>query len=1446
MYNFLFSLNLIFMNCLLTQSCNQGEVDISGDCIPCSSNCIICTIPYTCDTCKTAYYVTPIKQCSSCSSNCEVCSGGSGLFCSSCFPKYYKATSSCNSCPTYCATCTSNSVCQTCVDHYLIIGTLCQVCDASCKTCQTTTTTCTSCDAGQYLSGSSCLPCTSPCSECVNASTSCTACIDSNRTAVNYQCVCADEYYTDGSNQCQPCAAPCSKCENNATNCTDCVTTFTLSTAIPYKCDCSFGYFQVDSQTCDVCVSPCETCEFNQSHCLTCLDPNSIVNSSYQCVCQLGWLLDADGVTCNQCQLPCLECVDTINKCVTCYDQTHQSPDTCVCEPGWIIDPNYNCISCQQPCKTCEISTSQCLTCLDINQEVNSSKQCVCKSTYYADSPITCAQCQQPCYECDTIGCINCIDVNQILDSNKQCICKSGYVQSGYVCLQCLNPCTTCINSVSQCLTCMDPNQIVQNFKCLCKEGFVKKGNYCCDEYCSDCQGVDSCNSCIKGYFLTNINRCLQCIDYCDICYNQSVCQTCQEGYFINQQSQCEACVPSCKVCGDPQICDVCFDGYYLLDWKCEACNQNCLTCNEVSDKCVTCRPNYEINSNNQCFCKFGYYEEQNQCYRCEYPCKTCLSQSICSECFQLSNLHLDENAQCKCSPGFFWKQNSCSQCHQTCLTCIDDQLNCLTCDQKLHRILKYHKCQCSQDYFESEDALCISCLTDQGKSQEICKYSDCNDKIWTYGEECDDGNDVIRDGCSNCKIDHNYSCSNEILKQSICFQCSTHCIKCQLDPQTKKSQCTKCEFGYFLDKNDCVECSINCLECIDQAYNCVSCKFPQQKNHKCELCESGYYADEDNGTCLNICGDQIKVKEEECDDGNTIKGDGCDNQCRLEGKYIFVNGVSIIPNYPKPLLQSVGSSQIYSVTRLFKLYYTSPIVIKEGFQIKDYLTFHISNNLGVQQIDQSIQLTQDTQQINEFNQSEFSLMMNITFSRSSQDENLIVKFLNKSVIYSNEGYSQIETEVSCLIPKVIFIDDAAIAQVQMATKSNTYMLYFIGAMCGGSVIFGGVEVFFNLLDTLQMLSYFKYINTQLPYNLQSYFELFGFAQFNFIQKIFDFSGFIDELLDTEHLKKIPSKVASDEITSLFIINSATIATVWLSLFGIYAIAKVIPKLLYSFKFKFYSESLAENSRLVQIGVYFLTIKFIINKLCFVIIQEFFYSGILRAHMATAYDFTFSVVLQLYALELNSPNYFIRLSSLLACVASSIYIFTIYFVIKISQMKKYALNNQEIQAKYGSIFDGIKKNQFSKYLNAILLIKKLIFMLLLIFAYEFPTFQTISIMLLSISTSLFYIFFNPIEDKLEYFKQLYSEVSISCTLLSITILTCDFELAYFTYEIRQYFGWCCIFSMTSILSIQLGIDGFQQWRFIFQKYKQVRKIAQLILGVFQNNRQVPATSNIFQ
>lgn len=75
-----------------------------------------------------------------------------------------------------------------------------------------------------------------------------------------------------------------------------------------------------------------------------------------------------------------------------------------------------------------------------------------------------------------------------------------------------------------------------------------------------------------------------------------------------------------------------------------------------------------------------------------------------------------------------------------------------------------------------------IECSSTNGIDNRNCNYSNCGDGMWTYGEECDDANSTTRDGCSNCKIDLGYTCINEILKPSLCTQCTKFCIDCDLN----------------------------------------------------------------------------------------------------------------------------------------------------------------------------------------------------------------------------------------------------------------------------------------------------------------------------------------------------------------------------------------------------------------------------------------------------------------------------------------------------------------------------------------------------------------------------------------------------------------------------------------------------------------------------------------
>ncbi|CAD8081441.1 unnamed protein product [Paramecium sonneborni] len=204
-----------------------------------------------------------------------------------------------------------------------------------------------------------------------------------------------------------------------------------------------------------------------------------------------------------------------------------------------------------------------------------------------------------------------------------------------------------------------------------------------------------------------------------------------------------------------------------------------------------------------------------------------------------------------------------------------------------------------------------------------------CGDGIVDYNEQCDDGNIYAFDSCFNCQFYCVEGCSNCIT--GMCINCQEgwvfdilnyQCIYQQfqlLDKQIEyqivqkqdnihiltykekdckefnyQNQCIKCKKGYQLDwQGTCQtvcgdgiiagneECEIGILK------NCnKNCKYQCQEECKqcifgrCKQCRSGFELQ--NNKCIERCGDWQIQREEECDDGNMIRFDGCHN-CQNE-----------------------------------------------------------------------------------------------------------------------------------------------------------------------------------------------------------------------------------------------------------------------------------------------------------------------------------------------------------------------------------------------------------------------------------------------------------------------------------------------------------------------------------------------------------------------------------
>ncbi len=155
---------------------------------------------------------------------------------------------------------------------------------------------------------------------------------------------------------------------------------------------------------------------------------------------------------------------------------------------------------------------------------------------------------------------------------------------------------------------------------------------------------------------------------------------------------------------------------------------------------------------------------------------------------------------------------------------------------------------------------------------------SECGNGTVESGEECDDGNDIDDDECSNkCKNNNGETkaeCGNSIVETG-----------------------EECDDGNDIDDDDCSnQCKKNLKDwATPNPGPATACGDGFLEAG--EICEIGQPPAEGNtgwecikkdGICVwqtpnAVCGNGIKEDGEDCDDGNNVPGDGCSKKCKTE-----------------------------------------------------------------------------------------------------------------------------------------------------------------------------------------------------------------------------------------------------------------------------------------------------------------------------------------------------------------------------------------------------------------------------------------------------------------------------------------------------------------------------------------------------------------------------------
>ncbi|CAK71463.1 unnamed protein product (macronuclear) [Paramecium tetraurelia] len=484
-------------------------------------------------------------------------------------------------------------------------------------------------------------------------------------------------------------------------------------------------------------------------------------------------------------------------------------------------------LECTQYCTACSGPTwADCSGKQALPTEMSSPTTCI-NNAYYFDNTVTPAVCRA----CTPSYCLEC--------------------QNAYICTKCAS------------------NFYLQNGKCQCYPWtYLTVSNTCqsCHPLCESCYG-------------SNSNQCLSCNSYQHRYLNNNIC-VCQNSYYDDGVDyKCQS------ICGDMIVtegedCDdgntIRFDGCNNCRYECQ---KECLSC--VQGQCSVCAPGYTLQKTMKiCYptcgnsslvsqeqCEDNNLTPYDGCYNCQFQCQPQCTNCIYGKCYECDN-----------SIGYYINLATFK-----CVTYCGDQIVAggEMCDDGNNN--PFDGCNSCAYSCDSFCALCIFGICTKCKSgfQLLNQTGQCapicGDKLITYYEACDDGNEVNSDGCSQCTLTCQEQCTSCLL--GVCLECNTPGY--YLNPKLKK--CTsicgdtvlsvlneQCDDGNNTFEDGCYQCKYECqTECLTCAAGiCYSCK-------------PNFYLSSDN-TCLPICGDGVISKFEPCDDYNFVIEDGC-AQCSYQ-----------------------------------------------------------------------------------------------------------------------------------------------------------------------------------------------------------------------------------------------------------------------------------------------------------------------------------------------------------------------------------------------------------------------------------------------------------------------------------------------------------------------------------------------------------------------------------
>ncbi|KAL4507712.1 hypothetical protein ABPG73_012400, partial [Tetrahymena malaccensis] len=346
--------------------------------------------------------------------------------------------------------------------------------------------------------------------------------------------------------------------------------------------------------------------------------------------------------------------------------------------------------------------------------------------------------------------------------------------------------------------------------------------------------------------------------------------------YLINFYKGFNICISGCQKCSSISKCIKCQSPLYLdSQFQCVSTCPAQFMPDDTDQQCV-CRPNSFL-QNQSCPCNIPYVDINGTCQQnCPQYCKTCSTQTICSECQNgyfltadaqcvsscPANFIVDQaNKKCICDSTFIEVNGICQPlCPKNCKIC-SSQISCTAC--KTGYVLTidgFCESSCPQTFIA--DSTNTKCICDINRTIQNNQCIACQDGCI----KCTSPTDCQQ--YSNCTAQFKYDYSSQTCVQCLWdvqeLKCVTSCTNQQIYNQQKQicqqcyyynSQClSSCPIGFYSDNSfQCQQCNQQCQSCNGPNVNqCTSCKFPLflQDDNSCSICELGQFLDQEQNIC--------------------------------------------------------------------------------------------------------------------------------------------------------------------------------------------------------------------------------------------------------------------------------------------------------------------------------------------------------------------------------------------------------------------------------------------------------------------------------------------------------------------------------------------------------------------------------------------------------------------